>query len=143
MRSKAPLALMEQLVMALVFALSAAVCVRAFALADTQSRRSEARDRAVVAAEDLAETWKARGGDARSAASALGGTADGDGWTVLYGADWSPLPAGQEDGALYRAEVLPQPETVPGLRRADVRVWDGEDRILASFSVACQTEAAP
>ena len=38
MRSKAPLALMEQMVMVLVFALAAALCLQAFALADRISR---------------------------------------------------------------------------------------------------------
>ena len=39
MRSKAPLALMEQMVMVLVFALAAALCLQAFALADRISRQ--------------------------------------------------------------------------------------------------------
>ena len=38
------LPLMEELVMTLVFALAAAICLRAFALADGISRRSALRD---------------------------------------------------------------------------------------------------
>lgn len=58
MKSKAPLVLMEQLVMVLVFALSAAVCLQVFALSGGLSRTCEARDRAVVIAQNAAETLK-------------------------------------------------------------------------------------
>ena len=58
MRSKAPLVLMEQLVMVLVFALAAALCVQVFVLSDQTSRSHEARDRAVVAAQNAAENLK-------------------------------------------------------------------------------------
>ena len=63
MRSKAPLALMEQLVMVLVFALAAALCVQAFVLSDQTSRRNEARDRAVLEAQNAAEELKSVHGD--------------------------------------------------------------------------------
>lgn len=43
MRSKAPLALMEQLVMVLVFALAAALCVQVFVLSGQTSRWNESR----------------------------------------------------------------------------------------------------
>ena len=48
MRSKAPLILMEQMVMLLVFALAAALCLQAFVKSDELSARGEARDRAAV-----------------------------------------------------------------------------------------------
>ena len=73
MKSRAPLALMEQTVMVLVFALAAALCLRAFVLADGISRRVEATDRAVLWAESAADTLKARNGDLAQAAAELGG----------------------------------------------------------------------
>ena len=63
MRSKAPLVLMEQLVMVLVFALAAALCVQVFVLSDQTSRNYAARDRAAVAAQNAAEQLKGCGGD--------------------------------------------------------------------------------
>ena len=48
MKSKAPLMLMEQMVMLLVFALAAALCLQAFVKADEISKQAEARDRAVL-----------------------------------------------------------------------------------------------
>lgn len=62
MRSKATLTLMEQTVMLLVFALAAALCVRIFVYADQTSRRYEARDRAVLEAQNAAEALKRFGG---------------------------------------------------------------------------------
>ncbi len=61
MRSKAPLALMEQLVMVLVFALAAALCVQVFVLSSRTSRWNESRDRAVVEAQNAAELLKGDG----------------------------------------------------------------------------------
>ena len=63
MRSKTPLALMEQVIMVLVFALAAALCLRAFVLSDSISRTCEERDRAVMAAQTVAETLKLTRGD--------------------------------------------------------------------------------
>ena len=82
MKSRAPLALMEQTVMVLVFALAAALCLRAFVLADGISRRVEATDRAVLWAESAADTLKAREGDLSRAAAELGGKLDGQRWII-------------------------------------------------------------
>ena len=83
MKSRAPLALMEQTVMVLVFALAAALCLRAFVLADGISRQVEATDHAVLWAESAADTLKARKGDLAQAAAELGGKLDGQRWTIL------------------------------------------------------------
>lgn len=89
MRSRAPLALMEQTVMVLIFALAAALCLRAFALADGISRQVEATDRAVLWAESAADTLKAREGDLSRAAAELGGrVGTGQRWTILLDENW-------------------------------------------------------
>ena len=56
MKSKAPLALMEQIVMLLVFALAAALCLQAFVKSDQISRESQARSNAALAVQNTAET---------------------------------------------------------------------------------------
>ena len=43
MRSKAPLVMMEQMVMLLVFALAAALCLQAFVRSDAQSKHKIGR----------------------------------------------------------------------------------------------------
>lgn len=121
-RSRAPLVLMEQLVMILVFALAAAVCIRAFAAADHISHVHLETDRAVAAAEDAAETIKACSGDLSAAQGILGGTVSGETWFLCYDENWNA--ASEEDGA-YRLSVSPweQLGKLPtGLGKATVRV---------------------
>ena len=60
MRQRPPLILMEQMIMLLVFALAAALCLQAFVKSDGISKRSEARDRAVILCQNVAETLQRR-----------------------------------------------------------------------------------
>lgn len=59
MKSKASLFLMEQLVMVLVFALAAALCLQVFLRADQISRKTASLDEAVMIAQNGAELLKA------------------------------------------------------------------------------------
>ena len=61
MRSKAPLVMMEQIVMVLVFALAAALCLQTFVLSGKISRQTEAVSRGTAEAQNAAETIKALG----------------------------------------------------------------------------------
>lgn len=97
MRSKAPLALMEQAVMVLVFALAAVLCLRVFVWSDSASKRGSAKDRAVIEAQTAAELIKNEGKSGcgeeaalRAVCERLGGTYDGaEGQLRLgYDADW-------------------------------------------------------
>ncbi len=147
MRSKAPLALMEQAVMILVFALAAAVCMRVFVWSDRTSKRSEALDRAVVEVQNAAETVKYEGrrtgGDAASvlaaAAEAAGLEKNAAGaLTGFYNGNLEPCGA---DGAAWVLRAEGQESGVPGLAWARVYMEDisGGD-ILFEVTVAWQTE---
>ncbi len=70
-RSNAPLALMEQIVMVLVFALAAAVCLQAFVYSDNLSKEGELRDLAVTRSGQVAEHVKAAHGDFDKAGQSL------------------------------------------------------------------------
>ena len=61
MKSRASLQLIEQLIMVLVFALAAALCLRAFAEADSIAARTACRDEAVLTAQNAAELLKHTG----------------------------------------------------------------------------------
>ena len=137
MRSKAPLAMMEQLVMVLVFALAAALCLQVFVLSDKTSRRNEARDRAVLEAQNTAEELKSLRGDLARAAGLYGGTFDGQTWNRSYDADWV-----QEDGGdvAYRILAIPADSGDPLLGRAEVTVYTAEGDPLASLPVAWQED---
>ena len=109
MKSKAPLSLMEQLVMLLVFALAAALCLQVFLLSGQMSLRGEARDRAVTQVQNAAEVLKATSGDAQQAAELLG-------------------PAAAEKG--LRLVIEQTDSGVPLLGKAEIRVYFEEEELF-------------
>lgn len=139
MKSRAPLVMMEQLVMVLVFALAAAVCVQAFAFSDRLSQENETRDRAVTAVQNAAETLKACRGDYEAASSLLGGTWDGTVWSISYDSGWSPL-AENGEGA-FRVSTVPADSGQELLGTAEVTAstWEGVE--IYSLFVAWQEDA--
>lgn len=137
MRSKAPLALMEQAVMILVFALAAALCLRVFVWSDRTSKRLAAVDRAVVEVQNTAETLKragpGHGGDLASLADTL---------ERQYDKDWELCPPGGQ-GAAFDLRVEEAESDVPGLARAHIYVEDLSDgAILFEVTIAWQTEVS-
>ena len=138
MKSKAPLAMMEQIVMLLVFALAAALCLQAFVKSDQLSKRSEARDRAAVLCQNAAEVIRSEGGNFNKAAERLGLTF-GQGSTMFryYDADWNPLS--DIEGA-YCLTIHGLYDTPPGLGKASVSVVSEESGLLFEIEVAWQEE---
>ena len=136
MRSRAPLALMEQTVMVLVFALAAALCLRAFVLADGISRRVEATDRAVLWAESAADTLKARNGDLDQAAAELGGNLDGQRWIIPLDETWQET-AGEP---AYTLTARPVETGRPLLGKAQIDVAEKNGDSLFSLEVCWQEE---
>ena len=111
MKQKTSLLLMEQLVMILVFALAAALCLQIFAKADAISEETARRDRAVVLARNAAELLKATDGD-EAAAEAL--SAGG-----------------------YRVDVTARPSGQPGLACGEIDVFF-EETLLFSLETGWQ-----
>ena len=108
MKNKTPLMLMEQLIMILVFALAAAICIRAFMLSDGISSQNSQRDRAALLAQNAAETLKACG-NMSDAALSLGGMY-GDGmFTVLYGNNGNLSGSDSESTYALRVQELERP----------------------------------
>ena len=135
MRNKAPLALMEQLVMVLVFALAAALCVQAFVLADNRSREMENRDRALLEAQNAVETLKSCGGDYRAAAQLCRGTWEDTAVQVFYDEAWQTV---EEDRAVYTLTIAPAASGHPLLGRAEVLVYETEGGQLCTLPAAWQ-----
>lgn len=123
MKSRAPLVLMELVVMVLVFALASALCLHAFVLSRQLAHRSLLADEALLLAQNAAETLKLTGGNLQTAAAQLGGQAQAGLWTL-------------EQGALL-LEVRPVTVNLAGLGRAEVRVLRGNDP-LVTLPVAWQ-----
>ena len=127
MKQKVPLALMEQVIMIAVFAVSAALCLEAFAMAERVSRENEDRDNAVRLAQNAAEACIASRGDWDRLTLHLGGTA-GEEWTALFARDLKETDDDKE-GA-YRVVVSREDTACPGLGRAGVCVYGAESGTL-------------
>lgn len=135
MRSKIPLILMEQMVMLLVFALAAALCLQAFVKSDQMSGRSHDKDRAVTLVQEAAETVRHCGG-VEGAAKLLEATYSDGHFSLVYDEYWNL------GGACYSLVADEIPSGVPGLGMAEVKVRtcsDGE-HILFGVTVAWQEE---
>ena len=145
-KSKAPLVMLEQMVMLLVFALAAALCLQAFVKSDAVSRESEARDRAALLCQSMAEELRTNGGSSSKAARAVLGD-----FTINTGRLLIPL---NEDMTAYTGAGLPYEDApyllevyapsyqAPGLDGADIHIMthDGED--LFSLEVLWQAEVS-
>lgn len=127
MKQKASLVLMEQLLMILVFALAAVLCLRIFVQADGISRQTARQDRAVILAQNGAEAVKGSSGDWKQAAQILGAT-----WTD------SGIFLIQDDLSMEISRISGE---VPGLGQAEITVLAEEEAIF-SLTVAWQ-EVAP
>lgn len=130
MRSKAPLAMMEQIVMLAVFALAAALCLQAFVKSDQMSRDSEARDQALTLCQSAAEAIRSSGGDFEAAAALLNipygayGQEEPD-FSAHYREDWT-LSDTREYAYVLRAERTDS--GVDGLGKASVKLLSAADQ---------------
>jgi len=140
-RSEAPLALMEQMIMFLVFALAAALCLQAFVHSDAESRRGEARDKAALLCQSAAEALSHTGGDFAALPGILelpdGAYAqEGALFEAYYSEDWTP-----SDEYAYCLQASPADCAQNGLGGADVKVIGaGDGGELFSLRVNWQTE---
>lgn len=134
MKNKAPLALMEQLIMLLVFALAAALCLQVFVYAGNTSRRMEARDQAVTMVQNAAEVTKLCGGDLQKAAQMAGGTANPDRWELTYDEAWQQTS--QE--AVYRIVTEREHTDNALLGRGTVTALDDAGEVLFRVTVSWQ-----
>ena len=87
-RSKTPLFLMELLIMLLVFAVSAAICLQVFAGARRISDDSRRLEAAVLQAQTVAEYWKASHGDLEETAEQMGTLSDENGFVIYDEENW-------------------------------------------------------
>ncbi len=128
--NKAPLALMELLVMILVFALAATVCLRAFSHAENLSRRQEAKVHGALAAQNTAELLKSTYGNYEAVVTSLGGYRDDKGCYIIDDAKR------QEQTGCY-LQITPLTDTDPYLASAKIRVFY-DNEMLFEITVAWQ-----
>lgn len=138
MKNKAPLALMELLIMLLVFALAAALCLQAFSTARQTSLENELRDSALLHAQNAAELVKYHHGDFSAAKEHFGGSAEDRRWTVSFDKNWSITSA----EGLYRLEAVREDSDIPLLGMATISVTDSAGNVLCSLPLAWQEVTA-
>ena len=142
MKSKAPLLLMEQMIMLLVFALAAALCLQALVKSDGLSRQSEDRDRAVTLCQSAAEAVRHSRGDLKKTAELMGF----DAWygdetvpnvSLGYDQEWSRFGVVDSFGkdVLREVRITLLDSGVEGLGKAGVEafVWNDEDGTVQSI----------
>lgn len=135
MNRKSVLQMMELLIMVLVFAIGASICVRCFVHADQLSKRQENRTAAVLVAQNAAELLKATSGDLEAAAEQLGGICKADSWHMPMNEHWQVIET-RED-AVFLLEVTREAATDLPLGAALLRVTAG-DEILVELRVGWQ-----
>ena len=114
MKSKSPLVMLEQLIMLVVCPLAAAMCLQAFALADSQSKTTIARDAAIIEVQQAAEIIKYCGGDMERAAEILGAEGNDSGLSLV------------SESYVVRAEKLSSELELMGQARVFAETADGE-----------------
>ena len=125
--------------MLLVFALAAALCLRAFVWADSRSAQIMATDRAVVLAQSAAETIRNHGGEPQqallAAAKDLQGEYNNGVLQIQYDSDWSPT----QSGGVYQLTAAAADSPTEKLGQVSVQVTDGEKSLFA-LTTAWQRE---
>ena len=137
-KSKAPLVMLEQMVMLLVFALAAALCLQAFVESDAASRESEARDRAANLCQSMAEVLRTNGGDAGDAMDRVFGEYPADSFSLPLKEDMTPTGPAEE--AVYYLDVVPRDEGTPVLACAIFQIVTPERDEFFSLEVMWQME---
>lgn len=139
MKNKAPLSLIEQVIMILVFALTAAFCLQGFALASQISRHQEIQAKSVIAVQNAAELLKNTAGDLEASASKLGGFVNDHTWTIPYDTSWQPICTQDECTYLLSASIYDS--GVPYLGTANISIIH-DNEVVFAITTAWQEDDA-
>jgi len=136
MKSKAPLAMMEQIVMVLVFALAAALCLQTFVLSGKISKKTEAKNRAVTEVQNAAELMK-NGGFLEYVERYAPTETEGE-YVTFFTGDWQIT--GEEKQAEYKMTVTYTESAELPLWQADITFDTASGEELIRISAAGQME---
>lgn len=137
MKNKAFLPLLEQIIMIGFFAVIATICLQGIALANRISDDHARNDRAVLAAQNIAEVLKSTCGDIESAAAILSGNAQTDSLTVFYDASGKTVTQGDPNGFIGVARITESSH--PLLGNASIQIIY-EDEVIYSLTVGWQKD---
>lgn len=136
MKSKAPLVMMEQIIMVLVFAIASAVCLQTFVLSEKLSEQTELENLAVLQAQNAAEQLKALGPE--QFLLTWEATPVKDGWQIFLDADGKKTD--YTERTAYYLELCPQEETLETFWNIHVRITKKDGTELFCIPVAGQRE---
>lgn len=128
MKNRTALALVEQVIMLLVLAVAAALCLQAFAWADSQSAHYVRQDEAMRQAQTAAEVLKSTRGDLDAAAEILDG----------YLEEGALVVPPEENGLCLTANLRDSGSAHLGM--ALIQVWYDEE-VLTELTVCWQEVA--
>ena len=133
MKSKAPLSLMEQVIMILVFSLASAICLQGFSVANRISHSQENRNQAALVAQNYAELLKYHSGDYETADLSSSGYWDNFSYHISYDDTWTATTK----KATYSLVATPLESDNNLLGNAKIQVCSGR-HILFEIDIAWQ-----
>jgi len=136
MRSKAPLALMEQLIMVLVFAVAGALCLRLFVTADKMSEKSMALDSAVIQAQTAAEILKS--GAPEQQFEKYGAVCSDEGWRITFDENWNAVS--EDENAEYSLVAAYEDSESEYIWLAKVSVFAADGELIFEIPVSGQLD---
>ena len=128
MKSRSVLTQIEFTIMILIFAVSAAVCLKIFTYADTYSERNAEKNNAQIILQSSAELIKSESGNFALCAEISGGEADESSWVIIY-----------DDGSFMKAVRVASEN--PLLGKAKLQFCKNNETISA-LEIAWQEENA-
>lgn len=137
MNRKSVLHLMELLIMVLVFAIAASVCVQCFAYAHRLSKEQEKKTAAILMVQNAAELLKGASGDFLAIESQLGGSGTEQVWQVPMDQNWDAVPKLEQ--ATYLLLIEKTSATAPYLGMASVQL-QCRGETLVEITVAWQED---
>ena len=136
MKSKAPLVMMEQIIMVLVFALASALCLQTFVLAGKISRQTEAKNHAAIEVQNVAEAIKQQGLDRYIENSDAKQVQNG--FRILYDAEWNIITESEQ--MVYYMEISPGKPFLDSLWEIEIAMLEKDGTTLFCIPLAGQLE---
>lgn len=134
MKSKTPLVMMEQIVMVLIFALAAALCLQTFVLSGKMSKENELVNRAAIEAQNTAESMKAYG----IVACITEAEQIKDGYRFYYDSKWNKTMSAKT--AEFYLDICPSNHDNEYFWKAEIIVKEQDGTELFTIPVAGQKE---
>lgn len=127
------LILLEIWIAILVFSIAATACVQVFIRANAYSEQGKDLSHAVIAAQNIAECYKANGGNIDRTAESFRTKASGHRFGLYYDANWDIV----KFTAVYSAEIVSK-SNINGAAMAQITLYHGAN-VIYTLEVAADS----